>query len=36
VVPFQMCVRQRRSISKMATITKNRNSSNGQIYSILS
>ena len=25
VVPFQICVRQRRSVSKMAAITKNRN-----------
>ena len=25
VVPFQNCVRQRRHVSKMATITKNRN-----------
>jgi uncharacterized Fe-S cluster-containing radical SAM superfamily enzyme len=25
VVPFQSCVRQRRSVSKMAAITKNRN-----------
>ena len=25
VVPFQNCVRQRRPVSKMATITKNRN-----------
>ena len=25
VVPFQICVRQRRPVSKMAAITKNRN-----------
>ena len=25
VVPFQNCVRQRRPVSKMATMTKNRN-----------
>ena len=25
MVPFQKCVRQRRPVSKMATITKNRN-----------
>jgi hypothetical protein len=25
VVPFQNCVRQRRPVSKVATITKNRN-----------
>jgi hypothetical protein len=25
MVPFQNCVRQRRSVSKMAAITKNRN-----------
>ena len=36
MVPFQNCVRQRRPVSKMATITKNRNSSNGQNCSILS
>ena len=36
VVPFQNCVRQRRPVSKMAAMTKNRNSSNGQNCSILS
>ena len=36
VVPFQICVRQRRPISKMAAITKNRNFFNGQNCSILS
>ena len=25
VIPFQICVRQRRAVSKMAAITKNRN-----------
>ena len=36
VVPFQKCVRQHRPVSKMAAVTKNRNSSNGQVCSILS
>ena len=36
VVPFQNCVRQRRLVSKMAAITKNRNFLNGQNCSILS
>ena len=36
VVPFQNCVRQRRPVSKMAAITKNRISSNGQNCFILS
>ena len=36
VVPFQYCVRQPRPLSKMATITKNEISSNGQNCSILS
>jgi hypothetical protein len=36
VVPFQNCVRQRRPVSKMATITKIEISSNGQNCSILS
>jgi hypothetical protein len=35
VVPFQKCVRQRRPVSKMAAITKNEISSNGQNCSIL-
>jgi hypothetical protein len=36
VLPFQICVRQRRPVSKMAVMTENRNSSNGQNCSILS
>ena len=36
VVPFQNRVRQRRPVSKMAAITKNEISSNGQNCSILS
>ena len=36
MVRFQNCVRQRRHVSKMTAITKNRISSNGQNYSILS
>ena len=36
VVPFQNCVRQCRPVSKMAAITKNEISSNGQNCSILS
>ena len=36
MVPFQNCVRQRRPVSKMAAITKNEISSNGQNCSILS
>jgi hypothetical protein len=36
VVPFQKCVRQRRPVSKMAAIAKNRNFFNAQNCSILS
>ena len=36
MVLFQNCVRQRRPVSKMAAITKNKNLLNGQNYSILS
>ena len=36
MVPFQNRVRQRRPVSKMAAITKNEISSNGQNCSILS
>ena len=36
MVPFQNCVRQRRPVSKMAAITKNRNFFNGQNCFILS
>ena len=35
VVSFQNCVHQRRPVSKIAAITKNRNSSNGKNCSIL-